>query len=77
MSAETVEIFVQVVGDGIPVYQPVQAVPLANDVFRIESPKEDPDKEWRFATGSVVRCERRWFPDGEFGLLAVQAVEAP
>ena len=71
----TTEIFVELLGEAVEVYRPVQAALVSEGVFRIESKKTDPDEVWRFPPGSVVRCRNTSFSGGEACLLAYELVE--
>ena len=71
-------IFVQLLDEGVDVWRPVEAEPLA-DGFRIVGGCPD-DERWEFQPGDVVRCEMRVLEKGTC-LVAiepvVQALRAP
>ena len=54
-------------------WQPVSAAALGADLFRIV--RAHTDHPLDFAVGDTVRCERRTFPDGAEGWLAIARVE--
>jgi hypothetical protein len=68
------EIYVELLGEGVEAYRPVQATQLPDGTCRIESPHNDPDEIWRFPSGSVVRCRPTRFANDKTGLLAVELV---
>lgn len=54
-------------------WHPVSAAALGDDLFRIVRAHTDHPLE--FAVGDTVRCERRTFPDGAEGWLAIAKSE--
>jgi len=72
MEANRVLIYVPLLDDGTPCWRPVQAVRLADDLYRIMGSIPD-DEEWLFSPGDEVRCELRDFADG-LGLVAVERI---
>lgn len=63
-------VYVELMDEGVDVWRPVEATVEADGTFRL--PDEAPDDEvWRFAPGSVVRCEPRALSEGE-ALVAVE-----
>lgn len=68
------EIYVELLKEGVEVYRPVQAKQLPDGTCRIESPNNDLDEIWRFPPGSVVRCQPTRFRDGKTGLVAIELV---
>ncbi len=64
-------IYVAVVGEEPPVYRPVEAVQLADDVYEIVSINADPGgQQWQFETGMKVRVTEHTFMDDSTGLVA-------
>ncbi len=65
------QIYVALLGEGVDVWRPVQAIHERGDLYRIISPNPDAeDERWQFSSGDVVRCERRAFSSGGEGLVA-------
>lgn len=57
-------IYVELVGEGVDVWRPVEATIEAGGTFRL--PDEAPEDEtWRFPPGGLVRCELKRLSDGE------------
>lgn len=60
-------IYVELLGEGVDCWRPVEAEHLGANRYRITG--EPPDGEsWAFGTGSVVRCDSRgvaWGLDGD------------
>ncbi len=73
--SETCRIFVALVGEGVDVWRPVEAVHEHEDRYRILSENHDPeDERWEFQQGAVVRCRLRNFADGTRALAAFERV---
>ena len=70
MSGHTV--FVELLEEGTPCWRPVEAEPLADDLFRLIGAKPD-DESWAFNTGDIVRCKSQSFQNGQ-GLVAYEKV---
>lgn len=51
------EVFVEMLGEAVDVWRPVEAAHVDQDWYQITSAKPDPTEEWAFETGDVVRCE--------------------
>jgi hypothetical protein len=65
------EIYVELVDEGVDVWRPVEAL-AEGDGFRL--PDHPPDGEvWKFPPGSLVRAEKRELADGE-ALVAVETI---
>lgn len=65
-------IYVELIDEGVDVWRPVEATANVDGTFRL--PDQAPDGEtWRFAPGTLVRCELRKLADGE-ALVAVDTV---
>jgi hypothetical protein len=76
-SEESVEIFVELLGEGTACWRPVLAVPLGGAVFRIATDQAIPtDEKWAFGPGEVVTCEQRVFHSGARGLVATKRIRA-
>jgi hypothetical protein len=66
-------IFMPLLNEGTEVWRPVEAIPMADDTYRVEG-EMDEDEEWAFAPGSIVRGEVKRFHEGE-GLTAVSLAD--
>ena len=73
LEGQTKTIYIRLLQEGTEVARPTQAIEIGNGLFQIlATPDYDPqDEEWEFLPGSVVRCEPRQAPQGEY-LLAVK-----
>ncbi len=59
----TQTIYVELLDEGVDVWRPVQAAPVAGT---LRLPDQAPsDEVWRFPPGSLVRCEPKLLADGE------------
>ena len=70
----TETIYVNLLDEGTDVWRPVEAEILGENLYRIISENKTPeDENWEFATGDIVRCERKLLSDSEpnFCLVAV------
>jgi len=75
---DPVTIFVALLDEGVEVWRPVEARPLAHDLFRIVGVEPDvADERWQFPAGAIVRCELKMFSTGQAELVAVEAVWRP
>ena len=63
-------IYMPLLGEGVDVWRPVEATPVGDHRYRVESTPAE-DEEWAFATGSIVRCERRSFSDDDEAMAVV------
>ncbi len=63
-------IYMPLLDEGTPCWRPVQAVRLADDLYRIADSTPE-DEKWMFSPGEVVRCEWRVLADGP-SLVAVE-----
>jgi hypothetical protein len=65
-------IYVELLGEGVTVYCPVEATPESDGSFLL--PDSAPaDERWRFEPGSRVICERQEIErDGEVHLVATR-----
>jgi hypothetical protein len=70
-----VEIFVQLLDEGVDVWRPVQAQHLESNVFRIiDQPYERETEKWRFEPGDEVICEMIDLSDNQ--ILAATGLRA-
>jgi hypothetical protein len=61
---DTQTIYVELLGEGVDVWRPVEATIEADGTFRL--PDQAPtDEAWRFPPGSVVWCQRKMLSGGE------------
>jgi hypothetical protein len=72
MEANRALIYMPLLDEGTSCWRPVQAIRLADDLYRITDSIPD-DEKWLFSPGDVVRCELRDFAD-ELGLVAVERI---
>lgn len=64
-------IYVAVKGYSVDVWQPVKAIHIHDNCFRILESSSDPEHDyWEFSYDDVVRCENYIFSEGENGLVA-------
>lgn len=72
----SVEVYVQLLGEGVVVFRPTQSELLRPAVARLLAPSDyDPETEaWEFKPGSVVAIEHRQFDQGE-GWVAVSMAD--
>lgn len=77
---ESVTIYVYLLGEGIDVWTPVQAVPLGDGIYEIVSDNSSVvDEDWEFQKGDKVFCEWQ-YKDGGIGkpgwlLIALHRVD--
>jgi hypothetical protein len=65
-------VFVEVVGFPGGLLTPVRAAREHGTCHRLLESSSDPEHDvWAFSEGVIVRCERREFSKGEYGLVAV------
>jgi hypothetical protein len=70
MTVQTIH--VELLGDGVDVWRPVEATVETGGAFRL--PDEAPtDEAWSFPPGSLVRCQPTLLSDGE-ALVACELV---
>lgn len=66
-------IYVELFGEGTPVWRPVPAKRLSSGLFEILVESQIPaGEQWAFFPGAVVRCEERQL-SGELSLVAIEA----
>lgn len=70
------QIYVALLGEGLPVWRPVRAYRIEDAVYIIERPEDydAEDEQWEFPPGSTVICEKRKTSDGEI-LAAVRSAQ--
>lgn len=60
----TQTIYIELMGDGVDVWRPVEATAEADGAFRL--PDQAPEDEvWKFPPRSLVRCQQRLLSGGE------------
>ena len=60
---ETHTIYVELLGEGVAAWRPVEAVAERTDTFRLPDTAPS-DESWRFAPGTLVRGEERILAEG-------------
>ena len=74
MSAVT-QVYVYLLDEGTDAWRPVDAIPVAGDIYKLVAKHHDPeDEHWEFATGDELRCEARRLSSG-MHLVAVAKAE--
>lgn len=72
--SEIETIYIPLLNEGVDAWRPVQGKKIDTLLYRIESENADPDdEEWKFSTGSLVRCEKKVLSGGE-KIVAVERV---
>lgn len=69
-----VTVYMELVGEGVAVWRPVEAERREDGLFRILSSPPDETETWMFPPGSVVRCEEKTFSGGSKGLAACERI---
>jgi hypothetical protein len=67
-------IYMQLLGEGVEVWRPVEAERRNDGLYVILSRPPDETETWMFPPGSVVRCEEKAFSGEGKGLVAVERV---
>jgi len=68
-------IYVELRDEGTPVWRPVEAVHVADDLYRIVQANAQPDDEsWQFEKGSLVRCKSKRTQEGDLILVAQEQI---
>ena len=67
-------IFVALMDEGTNVWRSVAAERVSDGRYLIVGVCDTADETWQFSPGSIVRCEQREFPGGEWRLAAVELV---
>lgn len=63
---ETVQIYVALPDEAVPVWQPVAAIHLHHNVHRIaEQPYDREEERWEFGPGEEILCEMIETEDGK------------
>jgi hypothetical protein len=71
--AETVEIFVSLIGEGVDVWRPVRAEHVHGNVFKIvDQPYDREIENWQFEPGDEVVCKQTESSDGLFFAIAIR-----
>jgi hypothetical protein len=63
------QVYVALIGEGVPVWRPVNARSVGPGVYELLGPKEN-GEEWEFQPGQLVECEEHSFSSGLVGLVA-------
>jgi hypothetical protein len=65
------QIYIELLDEGTPVWHPVSAAHLRDDIYRIlEQPSAD--EHLKFVVGEFVRCRQQTFADGQIGLVGYE-----
>jgi hypothetical protein len=65
------KIYLELLGEGTPVWSLVEAVHIHDDLYRITQVNAQPDDEcWPFETDSIVRCMSKTTQEGDVILVA-------
>ena len=65
------KIYIELLGEGTPVWRPVEAVHIQDDLYRITQANAQPeDERWSFERNSVVRCKFNKTQDRDLILVA-------
>jgi hypothetical protein len=67
-------IYVELEGEGVAVWRPVEAEHREDGLYKILSRPSDETETWTFPPGSVVRCEEKTFSGGGKGLAACERI---
>ena len=62
------KIYIPLWNDPVNPWRPVEAEDLGGNRYRITE-KQPANEEWPFATGEIVTCKLRRFPDGLEALI--------
>jgi hypothetical protein len=60
--SNTVTVYVELLGETVDVWRPVQAEHVGGDLYRLTGEQPD-DEAWPFAVGEVVKCKTRQLSD--------------
>jgi hypothetical protein len=67
-------IYVYLLNEGTDVWRPIDAVPMADGLYRIpQNIKISEDEDWQFVPGTTVRCSLRRLSGGD-RLIAVEVI---
>ena len=68
-----VKIYIELLGEGTPVWRPVEAIHVQGDLYKITQANAPPDDEsWPFDADSIVRCKLKRTQDGDEILVAYE-----
>ena len=67
----TQTIYVPLINEGTEVWRPVEAEPISDALFRVESKAPD-DEQWGYASGQIVAVQQRTWSSGDHGLIATR-----
>lgn len=71
-NADVHTIFIALLDEGAPVWRPVEAIAVGDQIYQIISRNPSPDDEqWEFTNGEIVRCVSRVLSGGLQVLVAV------
>ena len=73
MNAAALQVYVALLEEGTNVWRPVSSIEVRNGEFELLGPVPA-DECWQFGPGTVVRCSRHIFSNGEIGLVAFESV---
>ncbi|MDX1942930.1 MAG: hypothetical protein SFU99_20370 [Saprospiraceae bacterium] len=68
---EITKIYVELLGEGVPVWRPVDAIQQGNSIFLICEQEIPEDECWKFLPGETVVVEEQ-IKDGQQILVAVE-----
>lgn len=71
----TTQIYIALLDEGTPVWRPVRAAHLRDDIYRILE-QLLADEHLEFVAGEFVRCRQQIFADGESRLVAYEKTAA-
>jgi len=64
-------IYIALANEGTPVWRPIEAKKLEENLYEIPIDVVVPkDEEWEFKPGTKVKCKEKAFSDGKIGLVA-------
>ena len=61
---EAMTVYVQLLGEGVDVWRPVEASPVGHNLYRLVD-RPPHEEEWAFEAGDVVRCRTQRLSGGE------------
>ena len=65
-------IYVALLDEAVEVWRPVEAAHEGEDRYRILSTNADPEEQWEFQQGELVRCRVKTFSGGGSGWVAFE-----
>jgi hypothetical protein len=67
------KIYIELLGQGTPVWRPVEAVHIRDDLYQITQVNAQPDDEcWPFERDSIVRRTSKTTPEGDVIMVACE-----